>query len=111
VSFAVRLTPSARRDRDRIVAWYDEPTRSQGDRFLRAFYVAAGQIADKPRLGHVLRRDVRAWHLTIFPYQLWYRIADDIRLVRVIAVVGDKQDQSRFGERLQWPDEPQVDAG
>lgn len=100
MSFTVRLAPNARRDRDRITKWYDDPERLQGDRFLEAFYRAAHQLADQPRLGHLLRGDVRSWHLPVFPYQLWYRVSEDLELVRIIAVVGDKQDEAWFGDRL-----------
>ncbi|MFT3877122.1 MAG: type II toxin-antitoxin system RelE/ParE family toxin [Propioniciclava sp.] len=44
MTYVVRLGPNARRDRDRIVAWYDDPERRQGDRFLDAFYEAAHQL-------------------------------------------------------------------
>lgn len=44
--------------------------------------------------------DVRSWHLPVFPYSLWYRVTDDLRLVRIIAVVGDRQDQLQFEARL-----------
>lgn len=100
MTFLVRLSPNARRDRDGILFWYDDPGRLQGDRFLHAFYEAAHQLERQPFLGHVIRRDVRSWHLPVFPYQLWYRVSEELSLVRVIAVVGDRQDRARFEDRL-----------
>jgi len=101
VTYLVRLSPNARRDRDRLLAWYDDPERGQGDRFLRAFYTAAHQLEGQPLLGHVISGDVRSWHLPIFRYQLWYRVAEDLRLVRIIALVGDRQDHAQFEGRFE----------
>lgn len=98
--FDVRLSPNALRDRDRILAYYDEPERSQGDRFLDDFFSAARLIADLPEIGRVINGDVRRWHLRTFPYQLWYRVSPGSRVLRVIAVVGDSQDEGRFADRL-----------
>ena len=100
MSYQVRLSPNARRDRDRIVAYYDEPERLQGDRFLDDFFATARLLADAPDIGRLIRADVRRWHLRVFPYQLWYRVTHQMKLVRVIAVVGDSQDDRGFRTRL-----------
>lgn len=100
MSYLVRLSPNAQRDRDRVLAWYDEPERLQGDRFLDSFYIAARQLELQPLLGKLVSHDVRSWHLPTFPYQLWYRTNTDLQLVRILAVVGDKQHQAQFEPRL-----------
>ncbi len=99
MTFQVRLSPNARRDRDRIIAYYDDPDRLQGDRFIDDFFQSAAQLIHQPHLGRVVRNDVRRWHLRIFPCQIWYRIDPDLKAVRIIAVVGDSQDHEQFNER------------
>ncbi len=99
MSYRVLLGPNARRDRDRIVAYYDNPEILQGDRFLDDFYQAARQIEERPHIGRPVEDGVRRWHLGVFPCQLWYRVSDDLRIVRIIAVVGDAQDRTQFEGR------------
>ncbi len=100
MNFLVRLSPNARRDRDRIVAYYDDPERLQGDRFLDDFYRTARLLEKHPGIGRIVGGDVRRWHLGIFPHQLWYRVDPDTTTVRVIAVVADAQDHRPFADRL-----------
>lgn len=101
MSYLVRLSPNARRDRDRIVAYYDDPDRLQGDRFLDDFFTTARLLEEVPYVGRVVSADVRRWRLKSFPYQIWYRVSGDLRLVRVIAVVGDSQDARAFRDRIE----------
>lgn len=100
MSYRVRLSPNARRDRDRIVAYYDDPERLQGDRFLDDFFATAHLLEGTPDIGRVISGDVRRWHLKVFRYQIWYRVTHDLKLVRIIAVVGDSQDEQSFQARL-----------
>lgn len=44
--------------------------------------------------------EVRRWYVGVFPYQLWYRVSQEARVVRVIAVVSDSQDREQFVDRL-----------
>lgn len=64
MTYSVRLSSNARRDRDRILAWYDDPEPLQGGRFLDAFYKAARQLEQQPRLGYVISGDVRSWRMS-----------------------------------------------
>ena len=100
MTYVVRISPNARRDRDRILAWYDDPERLQGDRFLSDFYLSARQLEHQPSLGHLIDHEVRSLHPQTFPYQLWYRFNRDLQTVRILAVVGDRQNQDSFEHRL-----------
>ena len=100
MSYRVGLSPNALQDRNRIVAFYDDREKLQGDRFLEDFFATAHLLEDAPDIGRFISGDVRQWHLKVFPYQLWYRVTHELKLVRVIAVVGDRQDEQSFQARL-----------
>lgn len=86
MSLQIRLTPNARRDRDRVLAWYDTEAPDQVERFIDEFYATARQLADFPRSGPVVRRGARQVSLRIFPYRLWYRVDDEAKVVQIIAM-------------------------
>lgn len=78
------------------MAFYGAPEIHQGDRFLDDFYATSQLLVKVPDIGRVISGDVRRWHLRVFPYQLWYRVAHEQKLVRIICLVGDAQDEQRF---------------
>ncbi|MCL2468479.1 MAG: type II toxin-antitoxin system RelE/ParE family toxin [Micrococcales bacterium] len=100
MTYSVRLGPSARRDRDRILAWYDVEAPEQSERFVKDLYSTAEQLETFPRLRPVIRRGARRISLEVFPYQLWYRVRDDAAIVQVIAVLHHRQDSSQIGLRV-----------
>lgn len=108
MTYSVRLAPNARRDRDRVLAWYDAAAPDQTERFIDDFYVLARRLEDFPHSGPVIRREARRVSLHVFPYQLWYRVHDDVRVVEIIAVLHHSQDPGRMRERL---DPPSGDQG
>lgn len=92
MTFAVRLTPTARRQRDDILAWYDEEDPEQSERFLLEFYRAARRLERFPLSGPILRRGARRVGLRVFPYHIWYRVRIDSEVVEIIAVLHHRQD-------------------
>jgi plasmid stabilization system protein ParE len=100
VNFGVLLTPDARRDRDDIVAWYDENAPGQASRFVDEFYGAARRLEGFPHSGPVVRGGARRVTLRTFPYQLWYLVHDDEDIVEIIAVLHDRQDPTHLSKRL-----------
>ena len=101
MTFVVRLTPSARRDRDRVLAWYDVEVPDQAERFIDEFYAAARRLEGFPYLGPIVRYQVRRVSLRVFPYHLWYRVREEAGLVQIVAVLHHRQDSSCFEDRLE----------
>ncbi|MEV4900903.1 type II toxin-antitoxin system RelE/ParE family toxin [Citricoccus sp. NPDC055426] len=95
MTYAVHLTPSARRDRDHILAWYDTEAPHQTGRFIDEFYALARRLSEFPQSTPVVYRGTRRASLKVFPYQIWYRIHENTRLVEIIAVLHHRQNPSR----------------
>lgn len=100
MTYHVRLTSNARRDRDSVLAWYDAEAPDQTERFIDEFYTLARLLAEFPHSGPVIRQGTRRVSLRIFPYQLWYRVHDDARVVEVVAVLHHRQDREELHHRI-----------
>lgn len=100
MTYRVRLTRNAQRDRDRILAWYDAQAPDQSERFVDEFYSTARRLEDFPRSSPELRGEARRANLRVFPYQLWHRIHDEAQEVEIIAVLHHRQDSAEFADRL-----------
>ncbi|WP_448070754.1 type II toxin-antitoxin system RelE/ParE family toxin [Georgenia yuyongxinii] len=81
MTYRVRLAPNARQDRDDALAWYDAEAPDQSERFIDELYATARRLEDFPHSGKVVHRGVRRVTLHVFPYQLWYRVNDEARVV------------------------------
>lgn len=90
----VRFSPNAERHFWRAQAYFDEHAPHETERFIDATFAAARQLGTHPWIGRVLQSDVRYWHVDGFPVQLWYRVNVDLGVVRVLAVVSDRQDRN-----------------
>ena len=101
MTYDVRLTSTARQDRDRVLAWYDTEAPDQTERFIDEFYAGARRLEDFPHSGPVIRRGACWVSLHVFPYQLWYRAHDDVEAVEIIAVLHHRQDPARLDDRLE----------
>lgn len=100
MTYRVGLTPSAQRDRDRILDWYDTRAPGQSGRFLDEFYGSTRRLEDFPYSGSIVSATARRVSLNVFPYQLWYRVFNEVRFVQIIAVLHHRQDSARFDGRL-----------
>ena len=100
MTFAVQFSPNAERDFLRAQTSYDEVAPDQTDRFIATVFAATRVLSRHHEIGRVVSGDVRRRHIDVFPYQLWYRVGRQARVVRVIAVVGDARDRDRFADRL-----------
>ena len=100
MTFTARFSPNAERDFLRAQIYYDEVAPHQTDRFVAEVFAATRILADHIEIGRAVNGDVRSWRLDVFPYQLWYRVNREARVVRIVAIVGEAQDQTRFGDRL-----------
>jgi plasmid stabilization system protein ParE len=100
VTYRVRLTRSAQRDRDRILAWYDAESPKLSERFIDEFYATARRLERFPLSTPELRGGARRVNLRVFPLALWYRVDEEERELEIIAVLHHRQDSTGFGDRL-----------
>lgn len=49
MTYRVRLTRNAQRDRDRILAWHDAEAPDRGEWFIDEFYATARRLQDLPQ--------------------------------------------------------------
>lgn len=83
---------AARQDISRAEAWYLEHAPDHVGRFLDQLAMTVRLIRDNPALFRPLRHDARRATLQVFPYSVWYRVLDDLRVVEVLALVHERQD-------------------
>lgn len=95
MTYTVHLTSSARRDRDHVLAWYDAEAPHQTGRFIDEFYALARRIGEFPQSTPIVYRGTRRASLKVFPYQVWYRVHEDTKVVEIIALLHHRQDQNR----------------
>lgn len=101
MTFRVRLSLKAQRDRDLVLAWYDVEAPDQSELFIDEFYAMARRLEDYPHAGAVVRDGARRISLQVFPYQLWYRVHDQARVVEIIALLHHRRDPESLSERLE----------
>lgn len=100
VTYASVFSRAAEADYERAIDWYLAEAPHQVERFEGYVVQAVAHITERPLLPPVTYRDLRHVRTEVFPYHLWYRVHDDIELVEVVAVLHDRQDQSRLSERV-----------
>lgn len=100
MTFSVLIRASARRDIDRAQDWYSEHAPEQVTRFLDQFAAAIDRVRSSPHAFPPLKRDARRATLRVFPYEVWYRAHDELRVIEVLALVHERQDPGRLGDRL-----------
>ncbi len=100
MTFAVSLSANAQRDFDRVQAYYDAHAPEQTERIVDEFFAAARRLREFPYSAPVVRGAARRVNLRVFPYQLWYRVRDEAKVVEIIAVLHHRQDPARLDERL-----------
>jgi plasmid stabilization system protein ParE len=62
-------------------AWYEAQRQGLGDEFLESLRHAEEAVLASPCTYRVIHRDTRRFLLRRFPYQLLYRVADEIVVV------------------------------
>lgn len=80
--------------------WYSLEAPEQVDRFASELEATVQRVRRHPLRFARLRGDARRAYLRVFPYQLWYRVHEELQVVEVLALVHGRQDPSRLGERL-----------
>lgn len=100
MTFAVNLRADAQRDFYRALEYFDAEAPHETARFVDEFFTTARRLTDFPYSSPELRRGARRANLRVFPYQLWYRVHEDARVVEVIAVLHDRQDREGLHHRI-----------
>jgi plasmid stabilization system protein ParE len=91
---------AAEADLNRARDWYSVEAPNVVPRFEAELDAAFQRIAETPRQFRTVVRDARRAHLRVFPYEVWFREHEQLRIVEVIAVVHDRQDLARFQGRV-----------
>jgi plasmid stabilization system protein ParE len=73
--------PEADADVARAFDWYERQRTGLGSELLDELTAAEGLVLENPLAFRTVRRDVRRILLRRFPYQLLYRIDDDVIVV------------------------------
>jgi len=100
VTFSVLVRASARQDIEHAQAWYAEHAPEQVPRFVEQLAAAIQRVREHPHAHRFHREDARRATLRVFPYSLWFRAHDESQVVEVLALVHERQDPGRLGDRL-----------
>lgn len=88
----VRWAPQARRDIDRIDAYYRETDPDFAQRIAAGLFTTTAMLCENPLLGPIAAYgDRRKWRVARTPYLLFYRAAKTH--IRVLRVLHDRMDQ------------------
>lgn len=61
--------------------WYEQQRAGLGDEFLAELRSAERRVREAPAAFRVLRNDTRRFLMHRFPYQLLYRVVDDVVVI------------------------------
>ena len=98
MTYIVRFLPDALSDLRKHNRWYERKQRGLGARFQEAVHDQAKLLEETPRVYKLYHRDVLRCSVPRFPYEIYFRIIDE--LVVVLAVHGVRQDPEMLKERL-----------
>lgn len=96
----VRVTPNARRDRDREIAWFDENRPSVTQDFIDDYFRTLRRIeegADRPAIDD---RGFRHLAFDTFKHHIWYRLIEGSNVVYVVLVNYQGRDPEMIDQRL-----------
>ena len=94
----LRILPAAEADIDHAIEYYRAvASPSVAIDFYREFRRVARQVQEQPGLGHHVGRDVRAFGLRRFPFDLVYRTVADT--VTIVAIAHHRREPGYWRER------------
>lgn len=100
MTYTIRVLAAAERDIERATDWYAVEAPAHVERFEAELHRAIAKIAPHPLVPRVLVSGARRTHLEVYPYELWYLVYDDLRVIEIIALIHDRQDLSEFVSRI-----------
>ena len=98
MTYIVRFLPDAVSDLRSHSRWYERKRRGLAARFEEAVGEQTRLLEAAPRVYKIFHRDIHRCSVPRFPYEIYFRIIDD--LVVVLAVHGVRQDPAVLKERL-----------
>lgn len=94
----VVVRPTARREIDEAVDFYEEQLAGLGSAFLEAVEDALTRISRSPESFPVVHRDARRLVIRRYPYVLIFRIADEV--IQVVACFHTARNPLSWRRRL-----------
>ena len=88
------VRPAAAADIEEAFLWYERQRAGLGDEFLIAIQSALDKIVAHPNRYPVIRRNTRRMLVHRFPYQIFYRVYDEV--VVVVACMHGRRDPLRW---------------
>lgn len=82
---AYELAAEAERELDEAIAFFEGAQSDRGLRFLASFELTIATIVRYPDIGRKLRRRVRVFSMTKWPYKIVYSLERDTILVWAVA--------------------------
>ena len=100
MTYRVVVTSGANADLVGALDWYAERAPEQMGRLVDELERVIDRVRDRPAAFPELQRGARRASLKVFPYQVWYRVDEDRKLIEVLALVHGRQDRAGFTDRL-----------
>lgn len=96
----VRVTSNARRDRDRVVAWFDEHRPDASEAFLGDYFRTLRRIEANAIVPAANEQGFRRVRFDTFTYHVWYRVIEDSNVVFVVLLTHQGRDPVMIADRL-----------
>ncbi len=100
MTWDVRVTPNARRDRDHAVAWFDENRPGVSEDFIDDYFRTLRRIELDADLPPMDDRGFRRFAFDTFTYHIWYRIIEGSNVVYIVLVNYQGRDPEMIERRL-----------
>lgn len=100
MTYSVLFRHNAERDVEGAQDWYVLNAPHQVNRFVDDLAATIASIRTSPHAFRLLRGDARRAALKVFPYLVWYRYHDDLKVIEIVALVHQRQDPSRLQVRI-----------
>lgn len=88
------IRAAAAADIEEAFLWYERQRTGLGDEFLAAVQSALDDVITHPTMYPVIHRDTRRVLVHRFPYQIFYRVYDEV--VVVVACMHGRRDPRRW---------------
>jgi toxin ParE1/3/4 len=99
MSLRLVISPTANRDIDEAMDWYDEQDADLGNHFIKAIQDRFDFILKYPLISRTMSDSpLRRTLLTGWPYIIYYRISGDT--ARVIAIIHTARDPKYISARI-----------
>jgi plasmid stabilization system protein ParE len=86
MSYAILISPSAIRDLQTAIDYYNEKAENLGDRFADIVASHFNQIATTPTAASTRYKNIRCKPMKVFPYLIMYTIDDSGETVNILRI-------------------------